>query len=308
MTRRFSRRSLLRAGAVLAVGASLGPSLPTLAREADSIPLLAGLNVRTWCGPDMPVAQATANLPLLIAYGWDIAERRWLAYAPNTPIDTIGVLRHGQPLMLRMQSDADWRQPRFRGALPNPAELPVGWSLLGWSGLHETVWTTFGEEPLGPVAEARRWNTELQEWIAYTPGQAAEQMFAVLHPGDAVWVRMRIDGARWNPAGGIIESDRSARLVQGEITYYHPSLAGGPMCCTGKAYDPQDVTVGAAVTWPCGTRLRIWRDERFVDVIVQDTGLLDHNHVDLSEAAFQRLAILAEGRVPVLIEVLAGPE
>ena len=78
-------------------------------------------------------------------------------------------------------------------------------------------------------------------------------------------------------------------------------------CPPHRAYDPQDVTIGAAVTWPCGTRLRIWRDQRHVDVIVQDTGLLGHNHVDLSEAAFQQLAILPEGRVNVLIEVLAGP-
>jgi len=309
VTRRFSRRSLLRAGAVLAVGTALGTSLPTSAREAETISLVAGLNTHTWCGPDTPIAEATAGLPLRIAYGWDVAERRWLAYAPNTPIDSIGILRHGQPLLLQMSAVAEWRQPLFRGAMPEPVELPVGWSFLGWSGLRETVWGAFGQESLGPVAEARRWNNELQEWIAYTPGQSAQELFAVLHPGDAVWVRMRIGGARWNPASGVIDPDRAARLVQGEITYYHPSLASGVMFCPPhNRYDPQDVTVGAAVTWPCGTRLRIWRDERFVDVVVQDTGLLGHNHVDLSEAAFQRLAILPEGRVSVLIEVLAGPE
>lgn len=309
MTRRLSRRQLLRAGAVLAVGATLGPTMPSLAREADSIPLVAGMNTHSWCGPDTPIAEATAGLPLRIAYGWDVADRRWLAYAPQTPIDSIGVLQHGQPLMLMMSADASWRQPLFRGAMPEPVELPVGWSFLGWSGLRETVWGAFGQESLGSVAEARRWNTELQEWIAYSPGQSAEELFAVLHPGDAVWVRMRIGGARWNPAGGVIEPDRAARLVQGEITYYHPSLAGGVMFCPPhNRYDPTDPEIGAAVTWPCGTRLRIWRDDRFVDVIVQDTGLLGHNHVDLSEAAFQRLAILPEGRVSVLIEVLAGPE
>ncbi|MYD53856.1 MAG: hypothetical protein F4W96_06075 [Chloroflexi bacterium] len=309
MRRRFSRRKLLRAGVALAVGAAIGPGFPTQARETDSIPLVAGLNTHSWCGPDTPIAEATAGLPLQVAYGWGISERRWLAYAPGTPVNTIGLLRHGQPLMLQMTADADWRQPRFGGAMPEPVELPVGWSFLGWSGLHETVWTAFGQRPLGSVAEARRWNTELQEWIGYTPGQSAEHWFAVLHPGDAVWVRMRIAGARWNPAAGVVEPDRAARLVPGEITYYHPSLAGGVMFCPPHdRYDPSDLSIGAAVTWPCGTRLRIWRDDRFVDVIVQDTGLLGHNHVDLSEAAFQRLAILPEGRVSVLIEVLAGPE
>ena len=308
MTRRFSRRRLLRACAVSAVSAALGPQAPALARETDGIPLIAGWNSQTWCGPDRPIGEAVASLPLRIAYGWEIVEGRWLAYAPNTPINTIGTLRHGQPLLLNMNQDTSWSQPTYRGALPEALELPVGWSYVGWSGLHEPVWSAFGVEPYGSVAEARRWNSDLQEWISYSPGQPAEQLFAVLHPGDAVWLRMRVAGGRWNPANGIIEADRAARLVRGEITYYHPSLAGGPMYCTGKAYDPQDVTVGAAVTWPCGTRLRIWRDERFVDVIVQDTGLLGHNHVDLSEAAFQQLATIPEGRVSVLIEVLAGPE
>lgn len=308
MSRTFSRRSMLRAAAVGAVGAALGPQSSAVAREADELPLLAGLNTRTWCGPDTPVDQALASLPIHMAYGWNVPEQRWLLYAPNTPINTIGVLRHGQPLLLNLASDAVWRQPNFRGPLPEQIELPVGWSFVGWSGLHEPVWTALGTDPFGPVAEALRWNTEYQQWISYEPGQSAQQLFAVLHPGDAVWLRMRVSSARWNPAAGIVPADLAARVVPGEITYYHPSLAGGPMYCTGKAYDPQDVTVGAAVTWPCGTRLRIWRDERFVDVVIQDTGLLGHNHVDLSEAAFQRLALLPEGRVSVLIEVLAGPE
>ncbi len=306
--RRFSRRALLRAGAVCAVTAALGPQLPALARETDGIALVAGWNSATWCGPDTPIADAVRSLPLRRALGWNVAGGRWTGYAPNTPINSIGTLRHGQPLWMELQSDATWRQPSYRGPLPEPTELPVGWSYIGWSGLRETVWTAFGVDPYGPVAEVWRWNTEYQQWISYVPGESAQQLFAVLHPGNAVWVRTRVGSARWNPASGIVQADLASRVVPGEITYYHPSLAGGPMYCTGKAYDPQDVTVGAAVTWPCGTRLRIWRDERFVDVVVQDTGLLGHNHVDLSEAAFQRLAILPEGRVSVLIEVLAGPE
>jgi rare lipoprotein A (peptidoglycan hydrolase) len=40
---------------------------------------------------------------------------------------------------------------------------------------------------------------------------------------------------------------------------------------------------------------------------VQDTGLLPTNHVDLSEAAYDQLGLQAEGRIPVLIEVLSTP-
>ena len=49
-----------------------------------------------------------------------------------------------------------------------------------------------------------------------------------------------------------------------------------------------------------------FRGESFVDVTVQDTGLLPANHVDLSEAAFSQLGLLPEGRISVLIEVLNG--
>ncbi len=309
MTRSFTRRTLMRAAAVGAIAAAVGPQLPTLARETDEISLLARWNGHTWCGPDTPIHEAVGSLPLKIAHGWDIESQRWTSYAPNTPVNTIGVLRHGQPLLMLLNSDAIWRQPGFRGPLPEPTELPVGWSFVGWSGLHEPVWTALGTEPFGPVAEALRWNSEYRQWISYEPGESAQQLFAVLHPGDAVWLRMRVAGARWNPAAGIVPADLASRVVPGEITYYHPSLAGGPMFCPPhNRYDPSDPAIAAAVTWPCGTRLRIWRDERYVDVIIQDTGLLGHNHVDLSEAAFQRLAILPEGRVSVLIEVLAGPE
>ena len=121
-------------------------------------------------------------------------------------------------------------------------------------------------------------------------------------------MRTRVAGAVWNPASGVRAGEFSQRVVRGEATYYHPSLAGGLMYCNGDLYDPSDPQIAAAVSWPCGTRLRIWRDERSVDVVIQDTGLLGPNHVDLSEAAFERLGLFAEGRIPVLIEVLAGPE
>ncbi len=310
--RRFTRRAFLRgvAGGAGLLAAAAGGFPSAGGRETRSISLAAGWNAATWCGPELPPAAAFAGLPLIAAHSWEVGSRSWISYAPNTPIDTIGVLRHGQPVWMQLERAAEWSQPFAPNGLPEAVELPVGWSFVGWSGLRQPVWTAFGEDPLGPVAEARRWNSELGEWLAYTPGQSAQQLFAVLHPGDAIWLRMRIAGARWNPASGIAPADFAARVVPGVITYYHPSLAGGVMFCPPHdRYDPSDPNIAAANTWPCGTRLRIWRGERFVDVIVQDTGGdLGLNHVDLSEAAFRRLALLPEGRVDVLIEVTAGIE
>ena len=310
MTRRVSRRALLRAigggAALLAVGAAAPER--SEARETQEIALLEGWNAATWCGPDTATGEALAGLPLRVVWGWDVAEQGWLHWAAGAAGATLTELRHGQPLWFELSRAASWRQPAA-GAFALPLELPVGWSFLGWSGLHQPVWKAFGEDPYGPVAEALRWNAEYQRWYDYRPGQSAQQLFAVLHPGDAVWVRTRVSGASWNSAVGVRPGELAARVVQGEATYYHPSLAGGPMFCPPHApYNPQDPQLAAAVSWPCGTRLRLWRGERSVDVIVQDTGLLGVNHVDLSEAAFLRLGTLPEGRIQILIEVLAGPE
>ena len=310
ISRRITRRALLRAaagGAALLTVGAFGAGRAA-ARETQSIDLVEGWNAASWCGPDTPIAEALAGLAVRAAWSWEVIERRWIGWAPRLPHPTLTMLQHGQPLWLELTAAAAWQQPRAAVPYPEPIELPVGWSFLGWSGLHEAVWTVFGEDPLGPVVEARRWWPQDQRWYAYEPGQSAQQLFSVLHPGNAVLVRTRVAGAVWNPASGVRAGEFSRRVVRGEATYYHPSLAGGPMYCNGDPYDPTDPQIAAAVSWPCGTRLRVWRDERSVDVVIQDTGLLGPNHVDLSEAAFERLGLFAEGRIPVLIEVLAGPE
>lgn len=309
MTRRLSRRALLRAIGGGAALLSAGAAAPTSARETQRIELAAGWNAATWCGPDSPTGEALRRLPVRAAWSWDVPAQRWLGWAPAAPDGGLSILHHGQPLWFNLRTAAIWDQPSAGAPFPAPLKLPLGWSFLGWSGLHETVWTVFGEDPFGPVVEARRWRPEDQTWHSYRPGESAKQLFAVMHPGNAVWVRTRIAGAIWNSTDGVRPGDITARLVPGEVTYYHPSLAGGPMfCAPHDPYNPHDPQIAAAVSWPCGTRLRLWRGERNVDVIVQDTGLLNTNHVDLSEAAFEQLGILAEGRFPVLIEVLAGPE
>ena len=73
----------------------------------------------------------------------------------------------------------------------------------------------------------------------------------------------------------------------------------------GGIYNPNDPTVAASTTWPCGTRLRVSYGGNSIDVVVQDTGLLGGFHLDLSEAGFQALAPLAEGRISIHIEVLS---
>lgn len=92
-------------------------------------------------------------------------------------------------------------------------------------------------------------------------------------------------------------------MVRALITYYHPSLEGGPMACGGR-YRGEDATIAAAVSWPCGTKLRVCRNSNCVVVTVQDTGHLAANQVDLSAAAFRQLAPLPDAQVTGTVEVV----
>jgi uncharacterized protein YraI len=91
--------------------------------------------------------------------------------------------------------------------------------------------------------------------------------------------------------------------VRGTITYYHPSLEGGPMACGGR-YRAEDPTIAAATSWPCGTRLKVCRNGNCVTVTVQDSGHMGANWVDLSASAFRQLAPLADMLVAGTIEVV----
>jgi hypothetical protein len=120
------------------------------------------------------------------------------------------------------------------------------------------------------------------------------------------WWRVAFGGIQgWAAAQFLREGDDpfNPAGITGEATFYHPSLAGNPMFCSG-IYRPSDATIAATTSWPCGTRLRVSSGDSSIEVTVQDTGLLGPAHVDLSEAAFQLLAPLDAGRIAVLIEVM----
>lgn len=94
-------------------------------------------------------------------------------------------------------------------------------------------------------------------------------------------------------------------------TWYGADYAGGPLACSGEPFAPDDATVAAVQPgrWPCGTRLVIGYGGKQVTVYV-----LDHcpgcgwNHVDLSKAAFERLAPLGKGVITVTIAEVVAQE
>jgi rare lipoprotein A (peptidoglycan hydrolase) len=89
-----------------------------------------------------------------------------------------------------------------------------------------------------------------------------------------------------------------------DATYYHPSLAGEAMA-NGRPYDPRNPRLASSNRHRLGTVLLLRRADGAAAVVVEimDRGSTDLG-LDLSEAAFQRLGSLQEGRIPVCVEVV----
>lgn len=80
----------------------------------------------------------------------------------------------------------------------------------------------------------------------------------------------------------------------------------GKLMANGKTFDPAALTC-ASWHYPFGTRLRVWSGARQVEVTVTDRGpnrRFKTRIIDLSEAAFARLAPLDKGLTRVRVERL----
>jgi uncharacterized protein YraI len=109
------------------------------------------------------------------------------------------------------------------------------------------------------------------------------------------------------PAAGALAPPSPSAVIGGAtaatITYYDPKFEGSPMACGGR-YRGEDATIAAATSWPCGTKLRVCRNGACVTVIVQDTGHMGPNWVDLSTSAFRQIAPLPDQLVHGTVEVV----
>ena len=94
----------------------------------------------------------------------------------------------------------------------------------------------------------------------------------------------------------------------GLASYYHESLAGGSTA-SGEPYNPDDLTA-AHRTLPLNTRIKVSNEAgEFVVVRINDRGPYHQNRVlDLSRAAFERLAPLGTGVLMVDFELFTEPE
>lgn len=89
----------------------------------------------------------------------------------------------------------------------------------------------------------------------------------------------------------------------GVASWYGERFRGRTTAC-GESYDPDGLTA-AHRELPCGTRLRVEHGGEGVTVTVTDRGpFVEGRFLDLSRAAFARLAPLEEGLVEVRVLVL----
>jgi len=89
------------------------------------------------------------------------------------------------------------------------------------------------------------------------------------------------------------------------IRWYGHDFDGGVLAC-GGVYNADDATIAATTSWPCGTRLKVCAAGKCVDVVVRDTGRMGPGAMDLSAAAFQRLAPLETGALNGTLQVISN--
>jgi rare lipoprotein A len=85
-------------------------------------------------------------------------------------------------------------------------------------------------------------------------------------------------------------------------TYYHPSLAGRTKS-NGQPYNPNAMTA-ASTSYRLGQRVRVTNRRTGKSVTVTITDRCGNCSIDLSRAAFQRIAPLKQGRVSVRVTKL----
>jgi rare lipoprotein A len=112
---------------------------------------------------------------------------------------------------------------------------------------------------------------------------------------------------RTNPRPVTRQALPPGTVLRGDASWYGPGFAG-KLTANGETYDPRGLTA-AHQSLPFNTWLRITNRESGDSVVVR---VNDHfpgtrgRAIDLSEGAFERIAPLSRGVIPVEIVVLPG--
>lgn len=141
------------------------------------------------------------------------------------------------------------------------------------------------------------------------------QIISVLPPGTQVQIFGDSTADGWysvNAAGssGWVSGDYLTALPPdgqaARITWYGHDFDGGVLAC-GGVFTADDPGTAATNGYPCGTHLKVCAGSKCVTVAVRDRGHLPPGAIDLSAAAFQRLATLDTGTLTGTISVTTDP-
>ncbi len=89
------------------------------------------------------------------------------------------------------------------------------------------------------------------------------------------------------------------------VRWYGHDFDGGVLAC-GGIFSADDPTVAATNGYPCGTQLQVCAQGSCVTVTVRDRGGMAAGQMDLSQAAFQKLAPLGVGVLNATVQVMTG--
>lgn len=107
------------------------------------------------------------------------------------------------------------------------------------------------------------------------------------------------------PAAAFMPASAASSVISGIATWYGgvDGFDSADGMADGTPFNPDDPTIAASNHWPLGTRLLVCHGANCVTVSIRDRGGFRHA-LDLSRAAFSRLAPLSGGVISVTIQVL----
>ncbi|MHB8574097.1 MAG: SH3 domain-containing protein, partial [Dehalococcoidia bacterium] len=110
--------------------------------------------------------------------------------------------------------------------------------------------------------------------------------------GDGWYPVQTTEGSGWVDGAYLQAATADAQSIV--IRWYGHEFDGGVLAC-GGVFSADDAGVAAANGWPCGTHLKVCAAGHCVAVTVRDRGHMGLTAIDLSAAAFQKLASLDVG-------------
>ena len=124
-------------------------------------------------------------------------------------------------------------------------------------------------------------------------------------PTDDGWYQVQSqEGSGWVDGaflqfGGPVGSPATGPIL---IRWYGHEFDGGVLACGGR-FSADDATTAASTSYPCGTALKVCSNARCVNVVVRDRGQMGSGAIDLSAAAFSRLAPLEAGVLTGTVQI-----